>query len=120
MRDLNLEEKDVLGAFVTFNYIKFKDFVSQEYRFSQLFLLGSFLQGEDQRFEGNALKIDEAPLPSAPRKAFIQRFNFHPPVLQLFHAFSTAFSIYPVCILVDPTLRTSSGRTSIVPRAGGA
>lgn len=28
LNHLNLEEKDVLGAFVTFTYIKFKDFVS--------------------------------------------------------------------------------------------
>ena len=90
LRDLNLEEKDVLGAFVTFNYIKFKDFVSQEYRFSQLFLLGSFLQGEDQRFEGNALKIDEAPLPSAPRKAFIQRFN----VIQFYSCFMLFLQLF--------------------------
>lgn len=28
LKHLNLEDKDVLGAFVTFTYIKFKDFVS--------------------------------------------------------------------------------------------
>jgi len=64
LKHLNLEDKDVLGAFVTFTYIKFKDFVSQEYRFSRLFALGPFLQGADQRFEGRALTIDAAPLPS--------------------------------------------------------
>ena len=36
----------------------------QEYRFSRLFALGPFLQGADQRFEGRALTIDAAPLPS--------------------------------------------------------
>ncbi len=36
----------------------------QEYRFSRLFALGAWLQGADQRFEGRALTIDAAPLPS--------------------------------------------------------
>lgn len=64
LNHLNLEEKDVLGAFVTFTYIKFKDFVSQEYRFSRLLALGPLSQGPDQRFEGHALKLHSAPLPS--------------------------------------------------------
>lgn len=64
LNHLNLEEKDVLGAFVTFTYIKFKDFVSQEYRFSRLLALGPLIQGPDQRFEGHALKLHSAPLPS--------------------------------------------------------
>ena len=36
----------------------------QEYCFSRLFALGAWLQGADQRFEGRALTIDAAPLPS--------------------------------------------------------
>eukprot|EP00438_Fugacium_kawagutii_P013552 Skav201860 [mRNA] locus=scaffold3490:105050:110023:- [translate_table: standard] len=64
LKDLDVEDCDVLGAFVTFTYIKFKDFVSQEYRFSRVFALGSYLQGPDQRFEGRALQIHGAPLPS--------------------------------------------------------
>ncbi|CAK9093850.1 unnamed protein product [Durusdinium trenchii] len=64
LNNLDLEDKDVLGAFVTFTFIHFKDFVSQEYRFSRLLGLGPWLQGPDQRFGERALRIYPAPLPS--------------------------------------------------------
>ena len=38
LKHLNLEDKDVLGAFVTFTYIKFKDFVSILKSFMSQFL----------------------------------------------------------------------------------
>ena len=42
LKHLNLEDKDVLGAFVTFTYIKFKDFVSILIFFMSQFLFTAF------------------------------------------------------------------------------
>ncbi|CAJ1406295.1 unnamed protein product [Effrenium voratum] len=64
LENLKLEEQDVLGAFVTFDLVKFRDFVSQEYRFSRLALLGAWLQGPEQRFQGHAIQIHDAVLPN--------------------------------------------------------
>eukprot|EP00439_Symbiodinium_sp_Y106_P045555 s5630_g5.t2 len=64
LEEVKVEELEVLGAFVTFTHVKHKEFISQEYRFSRIMLLGRWLQGDDQRFEGDAIRASDAPLPA--------------------------------------------------------
>ena len=44
--------------------MKYKEFVSQEYRFSRIIGLGRWLQSDDQRFAGKAIQAADAPLPA--------------------------------------------------------
>ncbi|CAE7222388.1 unnamed protein product, partial [Symbiodinium sp. CCMP2456] len=64
LEEVKVEELEVIGAFVTFTHVKHKEFISQEYRFSRIMVLGRWLQGDDQRFEGDAIRASDAPLPA--------------------------------------------------------
>ncbi|CAE7600709.1 unnamed protein product [Symbiodinium necroappetens] len=64
LEEVKVEELEVIGAFVTFTHVKHKEFISQEYRFSRIMVLGRWLQGDDQRFKGDAIRVSDAPLPA--------------------------------------------------------
>lgn len=60
---VDMDDHDVLGAFVTFTHANVKDFIEQEYRFSRLWPLGRFLQGKSLHFQGRGIRVQKAPTP---------------------------------------------------------
>lgn len=64
VQHLDMDDHDVLGAFVTFTHANVKDFIEQEYRFSRLWPLGRFLEGQGLHFQGRGIRVQRAPNPS--------------------------------------------------------
>eukprot|EP00928_Gymnodinium_smaydae_P019508 TRINITY_DN17490_c0_g7_i1.p1 TRINITY_DN17490_c0_g7~~TRINITY_DN17490_c0_g7_i1.p1 ORF type:complete len:1136 (-),score=179.66 TRINITY_DN17490_c0_g7_i1:248-3655(-) len=60
-KELN-EERDVLGAFVTFKYARHRDFIHEEYRFSRTIL--RVIQRSELRFGGIRIRVKDAGEPS--------------------------------------------------------
>eukprot|EP00930_Biecheleria_cincta_P041351 TRINITY_DN28339_c0_g1_i1.p1 TRINITY_DN28339_c0_g1~~TRINITY_DN28339_c0_g1_i1.p1 ORF type:complete len:1153 (-),score=221.99 TRINITY_DN28339_c0_g1_i1:37-3198(-) len=64
VQNLDFNDHDVLGAFVTFTHANVKEFIEQEYRFSRIWPLGRFLQGQGLLFQGCGIRVQKAPEPS--------------------------------------------------------
>eukprot|EP00928_Gymnodinium_smaydae_P094576 TRINITY_DN7962_c0_g5_i1.p1 TRINITY_DN7962_c0_g5~~TRINITY_DN7962_c0_g5_i1.p1 ORF type:complete len:1313 (-),score=172.15 TRINITY_DN7962_c0_g5_i1:177-4115(-) len=58
----NDEQRDVIGAFITFTYRKDRDFIMNEFRLSRTFF--RFLQNPRMMFDGCHFRVSEAPRPS--------------------------------------------------------